>query len=87
MLTPHEVYRPRNGGAHNTGFGLEFATDENGECVCYWKEGMNVGASGILRYYPSSQVTLVILSNMEDGAWQPIKQVDRMLGVTQAHLD
>lgn len=87
MLTPHEVLRARHGGGHHTGFGLEFATDENGEWECYWKEGMNVGASAILRYYPSSQVTLVILSTMEDGAWQPIKQVDRMLGVTHAALD
>lgn len=87
MLRPHERYRARGAGAHHTGYGLEFSTDESGAVECYWKEGINVGASAVLRFYPSSRVTLVVLSTMEDGAWQPIKQVDRMLGVTHADLD
>ena len=87
MLRPHEVYRARGTGTHRTGFGFEFLTDANGEIECYWKEGINVGVSATLTYYPPSRVTLVILSSMEDGAWEPVKQVDRMLGVTQVDPD
>ena len=87
MLSPHEVYQSRAGGTHRTGFGFEFLTDKDGQVECYWKEGINVGVSAILRYYPPSGVTLVILSSMEDGAWEPLKEVDRMLGVTAAGLD
>ena len=62
-------------------------TNGNGECECYWKEGINVGVSAVLRYYPPSRVTVVILSTLESGAWDPLKQVDRMLGFTHADLD
>ena len=87
MLRPHEVYRARGTGTHRTGFGFEFLTDQNGDVECYWKEGINVGVSATLTYYPPSGVTLVILSSMEDGAWEPLKHVDRMLGVTQVDPD
>ena len=87
MLSPHHVLREKQGVTHKTGFGFEFAIDDDGECACYWKEGMNVGASAVLRYYPSSRITLVVLSNMEDGAWEPIHRVDDMLGVAHAGLD
>ncbi len=30
------------------GFGLEFETDARGAVRCYWKEGVNVGVSGVL---------------------------------------
>jgi CubicO group peptidase (beta-lactamase class C family) len=87
MLKPHEVYRARGTGTHRTGFGFEFLTDQNGDVECYWKEGINVGVSATLTYYPSSRVTLVILSSMEDGAWEPLHEVDRMLGIKQADPD
>ena len=87
MLSPHEVYRSGVRAAHRTGFGFEFWTNRDGEIQCYWKEGINVGVSAILRYYPPAGVTLVILSTMEDGAWEPLKEVDRMLGLSHADLD
>lgn len=87
MLTPHEILREKPGGTRRTGFGFEFWIDDAGECVCYWKEGMNVGASAVLRHYPASQVTLVVVSSMENGAWEPIDKVDEMLGVGHAGLD
>jgi CubicO group peptidase (beta-lactamase class C family) len=87
MLMPHEILRVHDGGIHMTGFGLEFWIDDDGECLCYWKEGMNVGASGILRHYPASGVTVAILSTLETGAWEPLDRVGQMLGVTHEHLD
>jgi hypothetical protein len=49
---------------------------------CYWKEGVNVGASGELSFYPTADITTVVLSNMENGAWEPIKTIDRLISAT-----
>jgi CubicO group peptidase (beta-lactamase class C family) len=79
MLTPKEPYRPRGAGMHYTGFGFEFETDADGAVCCYWKEGINCGVSGVLMHHPAADLTTAILSNMEDGAWQPIKAIDRLV--------
>jgi hypothetical protein len=28
---------------------------------CYWKEGVNVGVSGMLRHYPIEDITIAVL--------------------------
>lgn len=53
-------------------FGLEILLDGEGRTVWLGKDGINAGASGIVRHYPQQGVDLVILSNSEDGAWDPI---------------
>jgi hypothetical protein len=63
------------------GFGFEFETDADGNVRSMWKEGMNVGASGALRHYPSRDLTVVVLSNMEDGAWEPLRIIDRLVEI------
>ncbi len=82
-MAPHETYRPRGAGTHFTGFGFEFASNAAGGIECYWKEGVNTGASAVLSHYPElsevalpwpGELTLVVLSNMEDGAWEPIRE-------------
>jgi CubicO group peptidase (beta-lactamase class C family) len=82
MLTPKERYRPRGDRVHHMGFGLEFETDAGGGVRCYWKEGINAGASGELCHYPASDLTAVVLSNMESGAWEPLRAIDRLVGPT-----
>ncbi|MDH4354159.1 MAG: serine hydrolase, partial [Actinomycetota bacterium] len=79
MLTPHEDYRRKPEGTHRTGLGFEFLVASDGSVTSYWKEGRNAGASGILRHYPSSDVTAVVLSNRQDGAWEPITQIDALV--------
>jgi CubicO group peptidase (beta-lactamase class C family) len=79
MLVPKEPYRPRGTGMHLTGFGFEFETDADGSVRCYWKEGINVGASGALMHYPATDLTVVVLSNMESGAWEPLRTIDRLV--------
>jgi CubicO group peptidase (beta-lactamase class C family) len=83
MLTPKEPYRPRGSGMHHTGFGFEFELDTDSEVRCYWKEGVNVGASGELCHYPRRDLTVAVLSNMENGAWEPLKTIDRLVDETQ----
>jgi CubicO group peptidase (beta-lactamase class C family) len=79
MLSPKEVYKPRGAGTHYTGFGFEFETDAEGAVQCYWKEGINVGVSGALSYYPREDITTAMLCNIEDAAWEPIKVIERMI--------
>lgn len=53
-------------------YGLEVEHDQAGRVRSYYKDGINTGASGILRHYPGLDVTVVVLANSEDGAWEPI---------------
>lgn len=83
MLSPKVDHSDHEDGRYRIGFGLEFIEAPDGTVKRYWKEGMNVGASGILWHRPQDDVTLVVLSNTEDGAWEPIRTFTRQPGVTQ----
>jgi CubicO group peptidase (beta-lactamase class C family) len=78
MLTPKEPHGPKWSGMHYTGYGFEFEVGDDGNVVCYWKEGVNCGVSGWLGHYPASDLTIAVLSNMEDGAWDPIRAIHRL---------
>ena len=58
------------------GFGLEFEVTPAGELRSFYKEGINTGASAIVRFYPATGLTVAVLSNSEDGAWEPIRWID-----------
>jgi hypothetical protein len=62
------------------GFGLEFDVEEDGTVRSYYKEGINPGASGILRHYYEPNLDIVVLSNSEDGAWDVVRELDERLG-------
>ncbi|MGH9133562.1 MAG: serine hydrolase domain-containing protein [Ilumatobacteraceae bacterium] len=81
ILTPQVHYRDRPPGEHLTGYGFEFETGADGTVRSMWKEGINVGASGMLRYYPRRELTVVVLSNMQDGAWEPLRIIDRLVEI------
>ena len=76
LLAPKERRRARGTGSHMTGFGFEFETDADDAVRCYWKEGVNVGVSGILRHYPAQDVTVAVLAVGEKAAWGPIEAID-----------
>jgi len=61
------------------GFGLEFDMNEDGTVRSYYKDGLNAGASGILRHYVEEDIDVVVLSNSEDGAWDVITEIDERL--------
>jgi CubicO group peptidase (beta-lactamase class C family) len=82
MLTPKEDMRPTQSGMHRTGFGFEFEVTSAGEVLSYWKEGINVGVSGVLCHHARSDATFVVLSNRESGAWEPIETIEQMLSAT-----
>jgi CubicO group peptidase (beta-lactamase class C family) len=62
------------------GFGLEFDMDDDGTVRSYYKDGINPGASGIVRYYLEDDLDIAVLSNAEEGAWAVIQEIDERLG-------
>ena len=76
LLSPKARHGPRGKGSHLMGFGFEFETNGDGAVRCYWKEGVNVGVSGMLRHYPVSDITCAVLAVGENAAWRPIKAID-----------
>jgi CubicO group peptidase (beta-lactamase class C family) len=58
------------------GFGLEFDIGDDGGVRSWYKEGINAGASGIVRSYPDAGIDLAVLSNSEEGAWPVIRELD-----------
>ena len=45
----------------------------------YYKDGINTGASGIVRHYLEQDIDVVVLSNEEDGAWDVITEIDELV--------
>ena len=41
----------------------------------YEKEGDNAGVSGFIRHYPEQDISVVMLSNMETGVWEPVSKI------------
>ena len=76
LLAPKARHSARGAGSHLMGFGFEFETDGDDVVRCYWKEGVNVGVSGMLRHYPTKDITFAVLAVGEHAAWSPIKAID-----------
>jgi CubicO group peptidase (beta-lactamase class C family) len=76
LRLPKEWHSARGAGSHLTGYGFEFETDAEDVVRRYWKEGVNVGVSGMLRHYPLQDVTVAVLAVGESAAWAPIKAID-----------
>jgi CubicO group peptidase (beta-lactamase class C family) len=76
LLSPKRRHKARGAGSHLMGFGFEFETDADDAVRSYWKEGVNVGVSGVLRHYPAQDVTLAVLAVGEKAAWDPIRALD-----------
>jgi CubicO group peptidase (beta-lactamase class C family) len=79
FLTPQVEYRARDGWVQHFGLGPWFRVDDDGTLVFFEKEGINAGASGLVRHYPARDLTVVILSNLEHGVWDPIAVAHEMI--------
>ncbi len=79
MLQPKEHYRELPTGSHRTGYGLEFEVGHDGVVTSNWKEGINVGVSAMLSHWPGPDVTFAVLSNRQQGAWEPVKVIEAAL--------
>ena len=79
FFTPQVDYRQNEGWKQRYGYGLWFYVRDDGELVCYQKEGINAGVSGMIRHFPTQDISVVILSNMENGAWAPIWKIHDLI--------
>ena len=79
FLAPQVAYRVRDGWTQHFGFGPWFRIDDGGALVFLEKEGINAGVSGLIRHYQGRDLTVVILSNLEEGAWEPVNAVHEMV--------
>ena len=61
------------------GYCLWFYVEKDGKVVCYQKEGINAGVSGLIRYFPEKDINVVILSNMEEGVWEPVQKIHELV--------
>ena len=75
FLTPQVHYRDMDGWTKKYGYGLWFYLDRSGNVICCQKEGINAGVSGLIRHFPARDISVIILSNMMDGAWKPVWKI------------
>jgi len=79
FLTPRIDYREKDGWVMKYGYCLWFYVENDGKIVSYQKEGINAGASGLIRHFPEQDINVVILSNMEEGVWGPIQKIHKLV--------
>ena len=65
--------------ADMNGFGCRIQVDDAGDVVWWGKEGVNVGVSAEVAYYPRHDVTTVVLCSSEQGAWGPIETIEALV--------
>jgi CubicO group peptidase (beta-lactamase class C family) len=71
FLSPQVVHGTIDAWTEMYGYGLRFYVDKEGKVFCYEKEGVAVGVSAVITHFPDQNITVTLLSNMEDGAWDP----------------
>jgi CubicO group peptidase (beta-lactamase class C family) len=79
FLTPQVVHRTWDTWTQMYGYGLWFYVDQADKVVCYEKDGVNVGVSGLIRHFPDQNIAVTLLSNMEDGVWEPVWKIHEMV--------
>jgi len=79
LFMPHVHYKEKEGWTMKYGFCFWFYVEPDGKVVCFQKEGINAGVSGAMRYYPEQDINVVILSNMEEGVWDPVWKIHELV--------
>lgn len=79
FLTPHVPYQEMDGWMKKYGYCLWFYVDRSDKVVCYQREGINAGVSGLIRHFPDRDISVVLLSNREEGVWDPVWKIHEMV--------
>ena len=79
MLEPRVIAQRLQHSTVQNGFALEFHSTPDDRLMFYGKEGINAGTSAWLRYYPTQDVTLVMLSNLSQGVWEPCRMIHDLI--------
>jgi hypothetical protein len=56
-----------------------FAVDGAGKVLCAEKEGIYAGVSVVIRHYPEQDLNVVLLANLQEGVWEPLRTIHRLL--------
>jgi CubicO group peptidase (beta-lactamase class C family) len=76
---PKVAWKARDGWTEHFGYGPSFRVEADGTILYLGKDGINAGASGAVRHYPGRDLNLVVLSNLERGAWAPIRAAHELI--------
>jgi CubicO group peptidase (beta-lactamase class C family) len=79
FFTPQVLHHVQGDWKQMYGYGIEFAVDRAGNVMFAQKEGINAGVSAVMRHYPDRDINVVLLSNMQVGVWEPIREIHRLL--------
>jgi CubicO group peptidase (beta-lactamase class C family) len=79
FFSPQVHYQEMDNWTKMYGYGLWFYVDKSDGIVCYQKEGINAGVSALIRHYPELDLNVVLLSNLEEGVWEPIWKIHDLL--------
>ncbi|MGZ3623007.1 MAG: serine hydrolase domain-containing protein [Ktedonobacteraceae bacterium] len=84
LFTPHVLYRGHEAWNEKYGYGrygyaLCFAVDDTGKVLFAEKEGTNAGVSAVVRHYSDQDINVVLLANIQNGVWEPVRMINRML--------
>ena len=79
LFKPNVNYKEKDNWFMKYGYCFWFYVEADGNIVCLQKEGVNAGVSAAMRYFPEQDINVVILSNMEDGIWEPIWEIHEMV--------
>lgn len=84
FFTPQVDCRPmRDGWSKAHGYGLWFYVEPSGRVLFGEKEGVNVGVSAVIRHFPDRDINVILLSNLEEGVWEPVWAIHKMLMTSQ----
>ena len=79
FFTPQVLHHVQDDWKQMYGYGICFAVDDAGKVLFAEKEGMNAGASAVIRHYPDPDINVVLLANIQKGVWEPVKTIHRLL--------
>jgi CubicO group peptidase (beta-lactamase class C family) len=79
FFTPQVLHHTGREWRQMYGYGIWFAVDGNGKVLFAEKEGINAGVSAVLRHYPDHDLNVVLLSNTQEGVWEPLRALHRLL--------
>jgi CubicO group peptidase (beta-lactamase class C family) len=79
FFTPQILHSQQKGWKEMYGPGLWFYVEGDGSALFYEKDGHNAGVSGMIRHYPGRDTSVVLLSNLGNGAWDPARKIHKMI--------
>jgi len=81
FFTPQVLHHVQDDWKQMYGYGIEFAVDGAGNVMFAEKEGNNAGVSNVIRHYPDQDINVVLLANIQNSAWEPVRTIHRLLKV------